>query len=68
LALTVVMLLDGAAGLAGIGRDCFSTAIHIVDFHHAMEHAGKVLVALLGSKEHPDFEKSGVPDTPRRMT
>jgi hypothetical protein len=27
-----------------------------VDFYHAMEHAGKVLVALLGSKEHPDYK------------
>jgi hypothetical protein len=56
LALQVVLLLDGAAGLANMGRDCFKTAIQIVDFYHAMEHAGKVLVALLGSKEHPDYK------------
>ena len=27
-----------------------------MDFYHAMEHAGKVLPALLGSKEHPDYK------------
>jgi hypothetical protein len=27
-----------------------------VDFYHALEHAGKVLVALLGSKEHPEYK------------
>ena len=27
-----------------------------MDFYHALEHAGKVLVALLGSKEHPDYK------------
>jgi hypothetical protein len=56
LALQVVLLIDGAAGLANMGRLCFPTAIQIVDFFHAMEHAGKVLVALLGSKEHPDYK------------
>jgi hypothetical protein len=56
LALQVVLLIDGAAGLANMGRLCFSTAIQIVDFYHAMEHAGEVLVALLGSKEHPDYK------------
>ncbi len=55
LALQIVLLIDGAAGLAHMGRDCFRTAIQIVDFYHALEHAGKVLVALLGSKEHPDY-------------
>src|SRR5258705_12399928 len=52
----VVLLIDGAAGLANMGRLCFPTAIQIVDFYHALEHAGKVLVALLGSKEHPDYK------------
>jgi len=56
LALQVVLLIDGAVGLAHMGRDCFRTAIQIVDFYHALEHAGKVLVALLGSKEHPDYK------------
>lgn len=56
LARQVVLLIDGAAGLAHMGRDCFRTAIQIVDFYHAMEHAGKVLVALLGSKEHSDYQ------------
>jgi hypothetical protein len=56
LARQVVLLIDGANGLANMGRLCFSTAIQIVDFYHALEHAGKVLVALLGSKEHPDYK------------
>jgi hypothetical protein len=57
LALQVVLLIDGAEGLANMGRLCFSRAIQIVDFYHALEHAGRVLVALLGSKEHPDYQK-----------
>ena len=57
LALQVVLLIDGAEGLAKMGRLCFSRAIQIVDFYHALEHAGQVLVALLGSKEHPDYKK-----------
>ena len=56
LAMQVVLLIDGAVGLAKMGLLCFSTAIQIVDFYHALEHAGKVLVALLGSKEHPDYK------------
>lgn len=55
LARQVVLLLDGAAGLAKMGEDCFRTAIQIVDFYHALEHAGHVLEALLGSKEHPEY-------------
>jgi hypothetical protein len=57
LALQVVLLIDGAAGLANMGRLCFPKATQIVDFYHAMEHAGNVLVALLGSKEHPDYKR-----------
>jgi hypothetical protein len=56
LAMTVVLLIDGAEGLANMGRLCFAHAIQIVDFYHALEHAGRVLVALLGSKEHPDYK------------
>ena len=55
LALQVVLLIDGASGLAHMGRLCFSNATQIVDFYHALEHAGRVLEALLGSKEHPDY-------------
>ena len=55
LALQVVLLIDGATGLAHMGRLCFSTAIQIVVFYHAMEHAGHVLMARLGSKDHPDY-------------
>jgi len=56
LALQVVLLIDGAEGLANMGRLCFPGATQIVDFYHALEHAGKVLAALLGSKEHPDYK------------
>ena len=56
LAMQVVLLIDAATGLANMGRLCFPNAIQIVDFYHALEHAGKVLVALLGSKEHPDYK------------
>jgi hypothetical protein len=51
----VVLLIDGAAGLERMGRDCFKDAIQIVDFFHAMEHAGTVLEALIG-KDHPDYK------------
>jgi hypothetical protein len=47
LALQVVLLIDGAEGLAHMGRLCFPGATQIVDFYHALEHAGRVLVALL---------------------
>lgn len=57
LAMTVVLLIDGAEALAKMGRLCFANAIQIVDFYHALEHAGKVLVALLGSKDHPDYPR-----------
>jgi hypothetical protein len=52
----VVLLIDGAAGLECMGKDCFKDAIQIVDYYHALEHAGKVLEALIG-KNHPDFKK-----------
>ena len=57
LAMAAILLIDGAAGLANMGRICFPTAIQIVDFYHALEHAGKVLLVLLGSKEHPEYKK-----------
>ena len=56
LAMQVVLLIDGAEGLANMGRLCFPNAIQIVDFYHALEHAGRVLVALLGNKEHPEYK------------
>lgn len=52
----VVLLIDGAAGLEKMGRLNFKDAIQIVDFYHAAEHAGKVVEALLGSKEHPEYK------------
>ena len=51
----VVLLIDGAVGLGNMGRLCFKDAIQIVDFFHAMEHAGKVLEALIG-KEHSEYK------------
>jgi hypothetical protein len=56
LASQVVLLIDGAEGLAHMGRLCFPGATQIVDFYHALEHAGRVLVTLLGSKDHPDYK------------
>ncbi len=53
----MVLLLDGANGLENMGNDCFKDAIQIVDFYHALEHAGLVLQALLLGKTHPDYEK-----------
>lgn len=52
----VVLLIDGAVGLENMGKDCFNDAVQIVDFYHAVEHAGQVLAALIG-KEHPDYKK-----------
>jgi len=44
----IVLLIDGAVGLANMGLSCFSSAVQIVDFYHAMVHAGEVLLALHG--------------------
>jgi hypothetical protein len=51
----VVVLIDGANGLENMAKDCFKGSVQIVDFYHAMEHAGRVLDALLG-KNHPDHK------------
>jgi hypothetical protein len=51
----VVLLIDGATGLENMGKDCFKDSVQIVDFYHAVEHAGKVLEALLG-KNHPEHK------------
>jgi hypothetical protein len=52
----VVLLMDGAEGLEKMGRLCFAGELQIVDFYHAMVHAGLVLQALLGGKEHPEYK------------
>jgi hypothetical protein len=52
----IVFLVDGAEGLECLGRDYFPGAVQIVDFYHAMEHGSRVLVVVLGSKEHPDYK------------
>lgn len=51
----VVLLIDGATGLENMGKLNFKDCIQIVDFFHAMEHAGLVLEALIG-KAHPDHK------------
>jgi len=51
----VVLLIDGAAGLENMGKQNFKDSVQIVDFYHAMEHAGKVVEALIG-KSHPDYK------------
>jgi hypothetical protein len=51
----VVLLIDGAPGLENMGRLNFPDATQIVDFWHGADHAGKVVEALLGSKEHPQY-------------
>lgn len=51
----VVLLIDGATGLENMGLLNFKGCIQIVDFFHAMEHAGWVLEALIG-KAHPDYK------------
>lgn len=52
----VILLIDGAAGLAKMGRINFKDCLQIVDFYHAMDHGGLVLQALLG-KDHPEYKK-----------
>ena len=39
-----------------MGKLNFKDAVQIVDFYHAMEHAGNVLEACMG-KSHPDYKK-----------
>ena len=52
----VVLLIDGAAGLENMGHLNFRDAVQIVDFYHGADHAGQVVEALLGSKEHPEYK------------
>jgi hypothetical protein len=51
----IVRLSDGATGLENLGKQNVKGCVQIVDFFHAMEHAGRVLEALRG-KNHPDDE------------
>ncbi len=57
----VVVLIDGAAGLENMGRLNFRDALPIVDFYHGADHGGKVVEALLGSKEHPEYQGPAQP-------
>jgi hypothetical protein len=52
----VVFLVDGAEGLENTGHLNFKDAIQIVDFYHGADHAGDVVEALLGSKQHPEYK------------
>ena len=52
----VVLLIDGAEGLENMGNLCFAGCVQIVDFYHALVHAGLVLEALLGRKDHPEYQ------------
>ena len=52
----VVLLIDRAAGLENMGKLNFNDCLQIVDFYHAMEHAGQVLDVLIG-KSHPEYQK-----------
>lgn len=51
----VVLLIDGATGLENMGKLSFKDSIQIVDFFHALEHAGLVLEALSG-EAHPAYK------------
>ena len=51
----VVLLIDGASGLENMGRLKFKDCVQIVDFYHALEHAGLVLAALIG-KDNPNYK------------
>jgi len=51
----VVLLIDGAQALEHLGRQNFKDCVQIVDFYHALEHAGLVVAASIG-KEHPDYK------------
>ena len=51
-----VFLVDGATALEALGRLNFPDAIQIVDFYHALEHAGTVVEALLGGKEQAEYK------------
>jgi hypothetical protein len=53
----IVLLIDGAEGLANMGTLCFGDAVQIVDFFHAMEHAAEVLQVLVGSRESPEYHE-----------
>jgi hypothetical protein len=52
----IVLLIDGATGLANQGRINFPNCLQIVDFYHAMEHLKELWEALRG-KDHPDFKR-----------
>jgi len=52
----IVLLIDGACGLENLGRIYFPDHLQIVDFYHALEHAGRVLQALWGPG-HPDYRQ-----------
>ena len=54
--LKIVKVADGAIDNWTFLSDELPRGHEIVDFFHALEHAGAVLRALLGSKDHPEYE------------
>lgn len=62
----VVLLIDGAEGLEHMGQLCFAGCVQIVDFYHALVHAGQVLEVLLGGKAHPAY-KARLHDWAKRL-
>ncbi len=50
----VVVLIGGAVGLGNMATLAFPDCVQIVDFFHAMEHAGRVIEAFIG-KDHPEY-------------
>jgi hypothetical protein len=52
----VVLLIDGAAGLENMGHLNVRDALQIVDFYNGADHAGQVVEALLGNKQHPEYK------------
>jgi hypothetical protein len=57
----VMVLIDGAAGLENMGRLCFKDCVQIVDFYHALEHAGHVLEAWIGAAQTPNARTNPCP-------
>ncbi len=51
----IVVLIDGASGLEKMADLNFKDCLQIVDFYHALEHAGLVLEALIG-KRHAEYK------------
>ena len=51
-----VLFINGVGDLENMGRLNFRDTIQIVDFYHGAVHAGQVMEALPGNKEHPEYK------------